>query len=170
MPIIHNEKIACSLNEYAKNNKVLIIVKIHPSQDISKISEFNYSNLIFIKNDFFEDKDITNYQLLGSCDALISDYSSVYYDYLLADKPIGLCFEDFDEYNEREGFTLDPNLILAGGVKIYNCDDMCDFISDIANGNDILKDKRNEIKNLVHSNTDNLSTKRVVDYLEKVVL
>jgi CDP-glycerol glycerophosphotransferase (TagB/SpsB family) len=170
MPIIHNEKTARSINEYAKKNKVLIIVKVHPAQDISKISEFNYSNLIFIKNDFFDDKDITNYQLLGSCDALISDYSSVYYDYLLTDKPIGLCFEDFDEYNKREGFTMDPNFILAGGVKIYNCDDMCSFINDIANGNDVLKNKRNEIKNLVHSNADNQSTKRVVDYFENVVL
>lgn len=101
---------------------------------------------------------------------MISDYSSVYYDYLLCDKPIGLCFDDFDEYNKNEGFTVDPNFILAGGEKIYNAQDMCDFIERIANGEDKLKDKRNEIKNLCHLYKDDKSAKRVADYiLNKIV-
>jgi CDP-glycerol glycerophosphotransferase (TagB/SpsB family) len=170
MPIIYTQQDANLINECAVKNKMLIIVKVHQVQDVTKISEYNLSNLIFIKNDFFDDKDFTNYQLLGSSDAMISDYSSVYYDYLLCDKPIGLCFDDFEEYNKREGFTMDPNVILAGGEKIYNTNDFCDFIANVAQGKDLLKEKRNEIKLMCHDNIDNKSSERIVDYLEEKYL
>lgn len=166
MPILYTENEAKQLNACARDNDVLMVVKVHPAQDLSKIQEFNLSNVIFIKNEFFFDKDFTNYQLLGSSDAMISDYSSVYYDYLLCDKPIGLCFDDFEEYKKREGFTMDPDVILKGGEKLYNIDDLCAFVKSVANGEDKLYTERNEIKNLVHDHTDNQSTKRIVDYLE----
>ncbi len=169
MPIIYSRENAERVNEEAKRNNVLIIVKVHPAQDLSKISEFNLSNLVFIKNDFFSGKDITNYQLLGSSDAMLSDYSSVYYDYLLTDKPIGLCFDDFEEYSKREGFTMNVDEILAGGEKLYNVDDLCNFIKSVAEGEDRLKDKRNEIKNLVHDRIDNQSSVRITDYLENKI-
>ena len=169
-PIIYNESIAVEINDCAKDNNLLIIVKPHPAQDMSRIKKLNLSNLVFIDNDFLSKNNIENYELLCSVDAMISDYSSVYYDYLLCDKPIGLCFDDFDEYNKNEGFTVDPNFILAGGEKIYNTQDMCDFIEHIANGEDKLKDKRNEIKNLCHLYKDDKSAKRVADYiLNKIV-
>lgn len=166
MPIINNEENAKRLNECAKQNNVFIVVKIHQSQDVSKVEEFNLSNILFIKNNFFFDKTFTNYQLLGSSDAMLSDYSSVYYDYLLCDKPIGLCWDDFDEYNKREGFTVDFELILKGGEKIYNIYDLCCFVEDVANGKDSLSNERKEIRNMVHDHIDNQSTKRIVDYLE----
>jgi CDP-glycerol glycerophosphotransferase (TagB/SpsB family) len=165
MPIIYTAAEAEALNQCAKDKNVLIAVKVHQVQDISKVQEYNFSNLIFIKNDFFADKSFSNYQLLGSSDALISDYSSVYYDYLLCDKPIGLCFDDFEEYNKREGFTMDVNIILKGGVKLYNIDDLCAFVSDVADGNDTLCVPRNEIKDLTHDHIDSKSSERVTDYI-----
>lgn len=170
MPILYSRKEATILNECARKNDVLIVVKVHPSQDLEKIEEYNLSNVLFIKNDYFLDKDFTNYQLLGNSDAMLSDYSSVYYDYLLCDKPIGLCWDDFEEYNKREGFTMNPEFILKGGEKIYNINDLCDFVESVANGEDNLRNERNEIKNLVHDHFDNKSTERIVDYLETKIL
>lgn len=167
MPIINTSEKANVINECAKDNNTFIVVKVHSAQDLSMVEEYNLSNILFIKNDFFDDKTFTNYQLLGSCDALLTDYSSVYYDYLLCDKPIGLCWEDFDEYKEREGFTVDPDFIMAGGEKIYSTDDLCAFISRVSSDEDLLKEKRNEIKNTVHAHVDNQSTKRIVDYIEQ---
>ena len=43
-----------------------------------------------INDSFFIDNDITSYELLAACDSMITDYSSVYFDYTLCDKPIGL--------------------------------------------------------------------------------
>lgn len=165
MPILYSEEIAVKINDYAKSQGVLIVVKPHPVQDISRLKALDMENLLFIDNDFLEKKSIENYQLLGSCDAMISDYSSVYYDYLLCNKPIGLCWDDFEEYNKREGFTVDPNFIMAGGEKIYNADDFCAFVSRVANGEDILKEQREKIRDIVQKYSDGNSTKRVVDYI-----
>ncbi len=166
MPIIYNENIANQINDFARDRNVLVIIKPHPVQDVSKITAMNLSNLVFIDNSFLADNNLENYVLLGSCDAMLSDYSSVYYDYLLTDKPIGLCWDDFDTYNKTVGFTVDPHFILAGGEKIYNADDLNAFIDRLSKGEDVLRQKRREIKDLVHKHTDNQSTKRVADFIE----
>lgn len=166
MPIIYNEEIANQINDFARDRNVLVIIKPHPAQDVSKITAMNLSNLVFIDNSFLADKSINNYILLGSCDAMLSDYSSVYYDYLLTDKPIGLCFDDFDTYNKTVGFTVDPDFILAGGEKLYNADDLNAFIDRISKDEDALCKQRREIRDLVHKHSDNQSTKRVADFIE----
>lgn len=168
-PIIYSIKDAEIINEYAKQNNVMIIVKPHPSQDLSLIKAIKYDNLMFIDNLFLCDNCIDNYELLRSVDAMITDYSSVYYDYLLCNKPIGLTFDDFEEYNEKEGFTVDPNFIFSAGEKMYNVDDLCAFIKRIADGKDILKEERTRIIDYCHDYKDGKSTKRIVDYIIKML-
>ncbi len=168
-PIIYNRNIAEKINCVAKENNVLIIIKPHPVQDVSIIKDYHLSNMVFIDNDYLIEHSIEGYELLGSVDSLLTDYSSVYYDFLLCDKPIGLCWDDFEEYKKRVGFVkgLDINYICSGGLKIYNADDLCSFIVDIANNKDSLKDERNKICRIVHDHADNQSTKRVVDLIEE---
>lgn len=166
-PIIYNEEIAQEINACAKANDVLIICKPHPVQDLSSIAQVKLSNLLFIDNEFFLKNNITNYELLRSVDSLITDYSSVYYDYLLCDKPIGLCWDDFEEYNQNEGFVIDTDVIFAGGEKIYNAKEFCDFLIRIANGQDNLKTERAKITELCHDHRDNQSTNRIVDFIEE---
>lgn len=169
MPIIRNIELAEKINTYASNHNVLIVVKPHPAQDVSKIQQYNFSNLIFINDSFFTENGILPYQFLGNCDALLTDYSSVYIDFLLCDKPIGLCWDDYDEYEQREGFIVDMNTVMAGGEKIYTCSDLETFIEEVSKGKDTLKDKRNEVLDLTHKYKDNNSSKRVVDFImEKI--
>lgn len=169
-PILYDEEIAKVISKKAAEDNVLIIIKPHPAQDMSRIQKLNLSNLVFIDNHFLSKNNIENYELLRSVDALISDYSSVYYDYLLCDKPIGLCFDDFEEYNRNEGFTVDPEFILAGGEKIYNTQDLCAFIDRIAANEDMLSDTRSQICDLCHMHKDNKSTQRIADYImEKII-
>lgn len=167
IPIIYKSEAAKIVNECAKANNVLIVVKPHFAQDISKITKLNLSNIIFINDELFSKNKITNYQFLGNCDALLTDYSSVYYDYLLCDKPIGLCWEDYDIYNKNVGFAVDMDTVMEGGEKIYTTEDLCRFISHVANGEDVLKEQRNELCSLLHKYKDNQSSKRVVDYIEE---
>lgn len=164
-PIIYSAEDAEKINAFAKKKNVVVVVKPHPAQDLSLIKSIKLDNLLFIDNQFLTDNRIDNYELLRSVDAMITDYSSVYYDYLLCDKPIGLCFDDFDEYNEREGFTVDPDFIFKAGEKIYNTDDLCDFIGRVADGKDLLKSERANLINYCHDYTDGKSTQRIVDFI-----
>lgn len=167
MPILYNEDICAEINGYAQNKNVFIIIKPHPAQDIRFITKTKLSNLQFIDDEFLHSQNIDNYNILNSVDALLTDYSSVYYDFLLKNEPIGLCWDDFDEYNKREGFLIDPNFIMSGGEKIYNKEDLKGFIERVSSAEDILFEQRNNICNLVHKYKDGKSASRIAEYIIK---
>lgn len=169
VPIIHNVEKAAQVNSAAEKNNILIVLKPHFAQDVSKFKEIHLSNIVFITNEFLSEKKILNYELLRSVDALITDYSSVYYDYLLCDKPIGLCWEDFDEFNEKEGFAVDIEKLLSGGEKLYDVNDLCAFIERISDNVDLLSPQRKENVKLAHKYPDNNSSRRVVDFIVNIL-
>ena len=50
---------------------------------------------------------IDSYELLTCTEALISDYSSVFFDYLILGKQIILYIEDYDDYMAHQGMNMD---------------------------------------------------------------
>jgi CDP-glycerol glycerophosphotransferase (TagB/SpsB family) len=82
------------------------------------------------------------YEFLSSSSALITDYSSVYYDYLLTERPIGLNFEDAEEYGAEWGLWYDDVRASLPGHLIDNCDEMVDFIRKVASRDDEYLEKR----------------------------
>ncbi len=165
LPIIWDTMRAEELNQCAKENRTILVIKPHFAQDISAIKQLNMSNIVFIQDGFFSDNGLSSYRFVGSCDAMISDYSSIYYDYTLCDKPIGLVWEDYDEYKKKPGFAVNMDQMMKGGVKIYDLDDFKGFIQDVANGVDKLKDERREIRDFANCSIDGKNTQRVVDFI-----
>lgn len=165
IPIIYNEQIAQEVNRCAAENGVLIVLKPHPVQDLSRVQAMNLSNLKIISNAFLDQQGVLNYALMGKSDALFTDYSSTYYDYLLLDRPIGLCWDDYEEYKKREGFVVDMDVIMAAGEKLYTAEDMCGFIRRLAEGEDVCAAQRRQVLDMIHDYQDDQSTNRVVDYI-----
>lgn len=165
LPILHNEQQAEKLNKIAKDNKVLLVLKPHFAQDVSKIKAREFSNIKFIDDDFFVKNNITSYEFIASCDALLSDYSSVYYDYLLCDKPVGLVWEDYEEYKKNIDFVLDMDYYMKAGEKIYNIKDFEKFLQNLAAGTDSLKAERAEISAWANYARDGKSAERVTDFI-----
>ena len=169
LPVIWDEERAARINRCARENNVLIVLKPHFAQDVSFIKQMDLSNLVFIDDKFFSDNGLTSYRFVGSCNALLTDYSSIYYDYTLCDKPIGLTWEDYDDYNKNPGFVVDMDKMMKGGVKIYEEEDLIKFINDVSKGIDILRDERREIRDFANISTDGSSAKRVVDFIEEKI-
>ena len=170
LPIIHDIDSAMRINEVAEKLGVLIVLKPHFAQDISKIKDLGLGNIIFINDDFFDSNHISSYEFVGACDALITDYSSIYFDYLLVNKPVAVVWEDIEIYRKSRGFALDIDYYMKGAVKIYNENDFISFITSISNEKDELKDERERIKNEVHTYQDANSSVRVVDFIETNIL
>jgi CDP-glycerol glycerophosphotransferase (TagB/SpsB family) len=61
-----------------------------------------------------KDADLNAY--LGTCDVLVTDYSSAASDFLLTGRPIVLYVPDIDDYDAQRGFALDPRSHLPGVV------------------------------------------------------
>jgi CDP-glycerol glycerophosphotransferase (TagB/SpsB family) len=122
-------------------------------------------NIVLINDEFFVKSKITSYEFVGSCDALITDYSSIYYDFTLRDKPVAAIWEDIEDYRRNPGFAVDVDFYMKGAEKIYTVEDFIAFIQRVGNGEDILKDERNKIKTMVNEFEDGESTKRVAEFV-----
>lgn len=56
------------------------------------------------------------HRLLSHADALITDYSSIYLDYLLLDRPVVFYAHDLDRYRAERGFYFDYESVTPGPV------------------------------------------------------
>ena len=152
------------INSIARENDVLILVKPHFAQ-IKNFATKNLSNIKFISDSFFEDNEIGSYELMGACDAMLTDYSSVFYDFLICDKPIGFIWEDFEEFSKNPGLVPYYNELTRCGHKIYSLKDLEDFIDAVCKNSDSLKSERNIVCKLANKTNKGDNTSRVVNFI-----
>lgn len=166
IPIIYNLNELEKLNEYLKENKIILVLKPHFVANLKDIKAKTYSNFKIIYNKDLDDLGLTLYELLSGSDALITDYSSVYYDYLITKKPIGLTLDDYEDYKKETGFAY-PYKEIMKGHYIYNIKDFYDFIDELIANKDTFKKERLEIIKKLNLDTDGNYSKKLFDYIVK---
>jgi CDP-glycerol glycerophosphotransferase (TagB/SpsB family) len=104
-----------SFNEKLKNLNVVFIIKLHPFtlEFYSKIEEKKYTNI------FFHNAYGDVYPLLKYVDILVSDYSSIVYDFLLLNKPIIFYIYDIKNYIQNVSLLFNFNEY-SPGFKVYS--------------------------------------------------
>ena len=166
LPLLHDKELAVELNHYLHDNDIALLVKPHQQeQDLRAFISNKYTNIILIPNDFFMKNNVSPYQFYGSCDALLTDYSSVLYDYTLCDKPIGVIWEDVEKYKKFPGFAPGIEKYLDCAHKIYSLNDMKKFLGVVLSGIDPLREIREKVKLEVNCSDKPDNTLRVVDYI-----
>lgn len=113
------------LDAYLKQKNDLFLMKLHPESNISVENMKEYVNIVLV------DKQIDIYPILPFTDVLITDYSSIYYDYLLMkDKQVLLFPFDYLEYVTQGrdlAFDFDK---YTPGRRAYSFEELLQFISD----------------------------------------
>jgi CDP-glycerol glycerophosphotransferase (TagB/SpsB family) len=171
MPLIYNEEMLEECNEFLKGKNLHIIFKPHPVQDVSTLQKHSLSNIHLISDKTLCDFNLQLYQVIAKSKALISDYSSVYFDYLLLDRPIATTVDDKEQWKEGEGFAYDVESIFKKTTEqIANLDELYAFIQNvIIDGNDEKQKARQEMCKQTIINRDGNSAKRVADFvMEKI--
>lgn len=110
------------LNDFVAQQDSCVLMKPHANTFIDKSVE--YSNLYFL------DGNVDMYCILPYTHVLITDYSSVIYDYILMpEKSVVLFHYDYEEYvNSREFiFDLKDNIV---GKKVYSFDELLSTIKN----------------------------------------
>ena len=138
--LIYEETQMEQVNDFLKSLDMLLIIKIHPRQKIN-FDEVEYSNILYI--DGVKSKEIHGYKLLTQMDAMMTDYSSIVFDYMLLDRPIAWVLEDRAHYKIE--YLMDNPDEYMPGEKIFNLEDLYRFLGDVAEGKDIYKEDRNRI-------------------------
>ena len=80
-------------NAFLHENNILFVTKLHPKSKLKiEFERIDYSNIINL------DADMDAYVFLREADILTTDYSSVYSDYMLLNRPVVAFWYDYEEY------------------------------------------------------------------------
>ena len=91
----------------------------------------------------------TFYELLAGIDVLITDYSSVWIDWLTTDRPIlGWC-PDLAEYRRRRGIVLEPHESWFPGPIVHDRVALLDALSCSLDGHDPYGERRRWVAQLL---------------------
>lgn len=164
-PLLYSDNDIILLDNLLKKHNVLLIVKPHPAQDVSCLQALSSDYIKILYNDELQNASIQTNELLAQVDAMITDYSSIYYDFLICDKPLALTLDDYEKYKVQKGFVFNDPLEVLVGEYLYKIDDLLTFIDNVVYGNDIKKDERNRIKTKINDYLDDKSSERLYDFI-----
>ena len=149
------------IDELLEKLESKMIVKMHPLQKVERIDRWN--NIQILSEDDIKKSGITVYSILRNADGLITDYSSVYYDYMLLNRPIGFAIQDINKYESERGFLFEKPKEYMPGYNIKNVEDAKKFIQDIVAGVDKFSEERKRINRLVNKYKDGENSRRIVE-------
>ena len=170
VPCIRTEADLADLNAVLAAHDALLYIRLHPAQKGSLGDLHAYSNLRVCDNAFLEARGTPLYAFLTETDALISDFSSIYYDYLLLDKPIALAIQDFDTYRKNTGLIVDTEeefreAFPAVFLKTYA--DLRAFVEQTLRGEDAAREARTAAREKYMGAQTDHAASDIADYLEK---
>lgn len=166
LPLLKDEEDLYELDRFMDNTNLRIVIKIHHLQASNRVFNKQYRNINILNDNLLEKYRIQLYELLAHSDALITDYSSVYIDYLLKNNPIGFILDDYINYKRSRGFMFENPIELMPGHHILKKEDFYNFLDEIKNEIDSFSVERNKILKLTHKYIDANSSQRIIDYFQ----
>ncbi|MCM8777985.1 MAG: CDP-glycerol glycerophosphotransferase family protein, partial [Candidatus Omnitrophica bacterium] len=108
-------------------------------------------------------------ELLPDIDILITDYSSIFIDFLILDRPIIFTPYDREEY-EKEGGLLYNYDEITPGPKVKTQREFLYWIEQFVKNPELFKQERNKIKEIFFTFYDGKSHERIYTELKKLNL
>ena len=150
---------------FLEKNRCLCIRKPHPMAPKKNMTSTDH--ILLIDEHWMWERKLTLYPLVGLADFLVSDISSIMIDYMLLDRPMIVCFEDAEQYQQSRNVVFDPIEDYLPGEIVDNYDDLTRAISTCIAGGDPAKEKRESLKKQFHKYTDFNATQRLLDVVLK---
>ena len=141
-------------------NKILFIFKMHPFRKLDY--DFNQSSNVI---QYADAADV--YLLLPPVDLLITDYTSIFFDFLYLNQPIIFFPYDYDKYiKEDRSLKYDYNWVTPG-PKCMNQKDLQRCIQKVLlNHQDEYADKRRSVFNMSFSHKNGSAAKHIIQCLQ----
>ena len=154
------------LNAFLETQDAYLLMRGH-REEMERISE-NYgeeklSRILPAHQEFFPDAQ----RLLAHVDVLVTDYSSIYLDFLLLDKPIIFIPYDLEQYQSYRGFLFDYDTHTPGD-KVGTQAEFIESIDRALNKPELGAKERALMKNLFHTYEDGKSSERILEQINKM--
>jgi CDP-glycerol glycerophosphotransferase len=114
-----------------REHRISLVTKSHVL-DAQGVSES--WGIPVITNAHLETAGLSFYQFLQLTDGLVSDFSSVWVDYLSSGKSIGLLIHDIEAYSESRGLNSPPIGDVASSIDLADDQIIRQFVASIARG------------------------------------
>lgn len=148
------------LESLAEIQKFIFLIRLHPVQNEKSIAE----KIQHLKRVKISSADDDIYQLLPSVQCLITDYSSVYIDFLVFNRPIiHYCFDHQNYLSTDRGLYEAFEVNLAGPVL----DEWQSVLEYIESNEDGYQDKRMWLKEKFLGTTQRNSCQLIIHHLLK---
>jgi CDP-glycerol glycerophosphotransferase len=144
------------MDKFLNKNNSILVLKVHPVL-ARTFKPAQFQNILC----YHPTSDI--YPALAFTDCLITDYSSIYFDYLLLDKPIIFFTYDYESYIADDRKLLFDFKNFAPGEICGNQAELEDVMLRI--DADIFKQKRAELREIVFNHKDGNSSSRIWEYI-----
>lgn len=136
--------------------KYQVLVKVHPFifndiQDNEQIKEHLISDYIDAN------------EVLAATDILVTDYSSIFFDFLITDKPIIFYVWDKDLYQQDRGMYLTESEL--PGPSAENLDELMHLLENVKQETNPFSSKYQALKRRMVPYDDGFTTKRYVEYI-----
>lgn len=153
------------LDNYLREKDMLLVVKLHPMQNLKLIEALEQTNNIkCLSANNTKHYHLDTYRLMKFADALLSDYSSVAYSFLHLKKPIGYVLSDLDDYSI--GVCVDNIDEYLVGERIISFDDLLNYLDDVASNNDKYENERERLSKFLFKYHDGNSCERLAKFLK----
>ena len=138
---------------------IYLDIKMHPVNKIDPAfkESIQHKRINFLESDI----DINN--ILSEYSIIISDYSGIYIDYLLLNRPIIFAPFDYEKYLLEDRQLYYNYEDVSPGPKCMNWIEVLVWIEKFINNKDLYLKEREDTKNIFHSFEDCNNSKRVYD-------
>ncbi len=151
------------LNKTLETENSLFLFKLHP---LSKLQDIDLKEIDSFSHLVVMESEMDVYPVLPFTDCLITDYSSIYYDYLLLqDKTLYLYPYDYEEYivgSRSLAFNYEENM---PGVRIKDFDNMLEIIKQKEH---IKTNEQKEIKEVYFSSSNINSIEMLSNFIKGI--
>jgi len=149
-----------AMDAFAREHDVLFVLKFHPYIDIDAPRLPETILLADSKSDA--------YPLLSLCDVLVTDYSSVFFDFLLLDRPMIFYPYDYEDYTTKNRELLfDYDEMIPGPRVDSEAALYAQILSAIADGDAPGQARRAEIRAMAFKDPDGDAGTRLGQYITR---
>lgn len=151
------------LLDFLEKNNFLLVVKKHPAE-LNNFNKINSPNVVLLDEEKMKKEDITIYEILNSADLLIADYSSVFVEFLILEKPVLFLHKDIKEYTKNRGLILQETNIWFPGPKVLKINEITQESIKLLSNTDYYKKERKDFRNIMFNKDISNISKDIFEY------
>lgn len=154
------------LRAFLARERILLLVRPHDNE-AEAVAGRDFGSPWIVSADVLDASwDVSDWLLVA--DAMVTDYSSIAFDYLVLDRPVIHLVPDLAEYASRRGFLVDPDSDWCG-PRVEDGPGFIEALGDAVHHPAAWSDRRRDRNQVFNPMEDGRSTERVAERIGRLI-